>query len=65
LTKAGARHAIVSGSGSSVFGVFDKEREASRARGMLVAEDGWQVFACATLSRGEYRQAFGQCAVIL
>ena len=60
LTKAGARQAMLSGSGSSVFGVFDKEREASRARGVLVAEDGWQIFACATLSRGEHRQAFGQ-----
>ncbi|MCA1635656.1 MAG: 4-(cytidine 5'-diphospho)-2-C-methyl-D-erythritol kinase [Acidobacteria bacterium] len=65
LIEAGARRAMLSGSGSSVFGVFDRESEAGRAQGALVAEDGWQVFSCATLSRREYRQAFGQGAAIL
>ncbi len=65
LMKAGARCAMLSGSGSSVFGVFDKESEAVRACEALKAETGWQVFSCVTVSRGEYRQAFGQCAAIL
>jgi 4-diphosphocytidyl-2-C-methyl-D-erythritol kinase len=66
LLGAGARRAMLSGSGSSVFGVFENETEAGRARERLSeAGAGWQAFACATLARGEYRRAFGRCAAIL
>ena len=65
LTRAGARRAMLSGSGSSVFGVFDSEGEVNVALGALGAEAGWQVFPCATLSRGEYRARFGACAALL
>jgi 4-diphosphocytidyl-2-C-methyl-D-erythritol kinase len=65
LAEAGARRAMLSGSGSSVFGVFDGESDAARGRAALRTEDGWQVFSCATLSRGEYRRALGRCAAIL
>ncbi len=66
LKSAGAECAMLSGSGSSVFGVFENEREAGRARAVLsAAEPGWQTFACATLSREEYRRVFGRCAAIL
>jgi 4-diphosphocytidyl-2-C-methyl-D-erythritol kinase len=65
LMKAGARRAMLSGSGSSVFGVFDSKGEAGRARESLKGEVGWQVFACATLTRAEYLAALGRSAAVL
>lgn len=66
LLGAGAQCAMLSGSGSSVFGVFENEGAAVRASARIsAAEDGWQSSACATLSRAEYRQSFGECAAIL
>jgi 4-diphosphocytidyl-2-C-methyl-D-erythritol kinase len=65
LAGAGARRVMLSGSGSSVFGVFDNKREAARARGVLKAEGGWRVFACETLTRAEYLAALGRVAAAL
>lgn len=65
LVEAGASAALLSGSGSSVFGVFEKEAELERARARLRVEDGWRVFVCETVSRDEYRGAFGECAKFL
>ncbi|HEX3559787.1 MAG TPA: 4-(cytidine 5'-diphospho)-2-C-methyl-D-erythritol kinase [Pyrinomonadaceae bacterium] len=65
LRGAGARRAMISGSGSSVFGVFESEREAGRACEALKAEGGWQVFACATLTRAEYLRELGTSATVL
>ncbi|HEX7176818.1 MAG TPA: 4-(cytidine 5'-diphospho)-2-C-methyl-D-erythritol kinase [Pyrinomonadaceae bacterium] len=65
LLAAGARDALLSGSGSSVFGFFDSKGDAERARGALGPETGWRVFACATLSRAEYLRALGRCAGLL
>lgn len=63
LLGAGARCALMTGSGSSVFGIFDKGEAAGRARDALAAaETRWQVFACEMLSRDDYREAFGECA---
>jgi 4-diphosphocytidyl-2-C-methyl-D-erythritol kinase len=62
LVAAGAKGALLSGSGSSVFGVFESSDEVARARSRIRVEAGWQLFACATLSRGDYRAAFGACA---
>ena len=57
LLEAGARGALLAGSGSSVFGVF--EDEAARDRGLenLRREAGWKVFSCETISREEYVRA--------
>ena len=57
LLEAGARGALLAGSGSSVFGVF--EDEAARDRGLenLRSEAGWKVFSCHTLSRAECSMA--------
>lgn len=65
LLRSGAHGASLSGSGSSVYGVFDSGGEARRAAGALGAEPGWQVFPCETLSRGEYVKALGECAAFL
>lgn len=59
LLDAGARGALLAGSGSSVFGIFDDEAARDRALGSLKREDGWRVFTCRTLSRDEYLQAMG------
>lgn len=65
LVGAGARRAMLSGSGSSVFGIFESKGEAGRVCELLKAEDGWQVFACATLTRAEYLRELGECAAVL
>jgi 4-diphosphocytidyl-2-C-methyl-D-erythritol kinase len=57
LLEAGARGALLAGSGSSVFGVFDDEAARSRAADNLKSEAGWRVFFCETLSRNEYFEA--------
>lgn len=65
LLSAGARGALLSGSGSAVFGFFDSKGEAERARRALGPQAGWRAHACATLSRAEYRRALGRCAGLL
>lgn len=65
LVGAGARRALLAGSGASVFGVFDNRETSARARGALTVEDGWRVFTCATLTRDHYRRALGRRAELL
>ena len=57
LLEAGARGALLAGSGSSVFGTFDSEPARERALKNLKCEAGWRVFPCDTLSRDEYFRA--------
>jgi 4-diphosphocytidyl-2-C-methyl-D-erythritol kinase len=57
LLEAGARGALLAGSGSSVFGVFDDEAAKDRGLENLRSEAGWKVFSCHTLSREEYTRA--------
>lgn len=54
LLEAGARGALLAGSGSSVFGVFDDQAARDRVVDNLRGEAGWKVFSCETLSRTEY-----------
>ena len=65
LLKSGARCALLAGSGSSVFGVFDNGGAGERAARALSAEAGWRVFACETLARDAYSEAFGGRAAYL
>jgi 4-diphosphocytidyl-2-C-methyl-D-erythritol kinase len=66
LRAAGATRASLSGSGSSVYGVFESELEAGRAARKLSGGEGsWRVSACATLTRAEYVAALGAPAAIL
>jgi 4-diphosphocytidyl-2-C-methyl-D-erythritol kinase len=55
LTAAGAAAAMLSGSGSTVFGFFRNEESAIAASRSLT-RGGWRVFPAKTLSRAEYFQ---------
>jgi 4-diphosphocytidyl-2-C-methyl-D-erythritol kinase len=57
LLEAGAWGALLAGSGSSVFGVFDDGEARDRGLENLKSEAGWKVFSCHTLSREEYFRA--------
>ena len=54
LLESGARGALLAGSGSSVFGVFDDEELRNHALDNLKSEAGWRTFSCETISRDEY-----------
>jgi 4-diphosphocytidyl-2-C-methyl-D-erythritol kinase len=57
LLEAGARGALLAGSGSSVFGVFDNETARDGAVDKLKCEARWKVFSCETLGRAEFHSA--------
>jgi 4-diphosphocytidyl-2-C-methyl-D-erythritol kinase len=57
LLRAGARCALLAGSGSSVFGIFEDVDMLNVAADGLKDESGWRVFSCVTLSRAEYLTA--------
>ena len=57
LLDLGAERAMLSGSGGSVFAIFDKEETRQAALKALGNETNWRKFAVATLSRDEYREA--------
>lgn len=58
LLNLGAIQALMSGSGASVFGVFDKEQTRQNGVEKLAEFKNWRKFAVATVSRDEYRRAF-------
>ncbi|MEP6944484.1 MAG: 4-(cytidine 5'-diphospho)-2-C-methyl-D-erythritol kinase [Acidobacteriota bacterium] len=58
LLKLGAVNALLSGSGASVFAVFDKEETRQAAIKALDIRSTWRKFAVAAVSRSEYREAF-------
>jgi 4-diphosphocytidyl-2-C-methyl-D-erythritol kinase len=53
LRRAGALAASMSGSGSTVFGLFQKRRDAMAAVDRLQGS-GWRVVLTESLDRGEY-----------
>ena len=53
LRRAGALAAAMSGSGSTVFGLFQKRRDATRAVERL-SGSGWRVLLTESLGREEY-----------
>ncbi len=57
LLDLGARQALLSGSGGSVFAIFEKEETRQAALKALGIETNWRKFAVATISRDEYREA--------
>ncbi|MDT4955014.1 MAG: 4-diphosphocytidyl-2-C-methyl-D-erythritol kinase [Acidobacteriota bacterium] len=62
LLRAGARSALLAGSGSSVFGVFEGSEGRRRAIEIMEKDSEWRLFPCATLSRTNYMEALGACA---
>src|SRR5215510_3688037 len=65
LMGAGAQAAMLAGSGSAVFGIFDSEDAQRRAIQAIELETGWRVFPCKTIGRDNYRSAFGDLRQIL
>jgi 4-diphosphocytidyl-2-C-methyl-D-erythritol kinase len=65
LIQAGARSALLAGSGSSVFGIFENRRAQHHALEQLRGDSGWRIFPCVTLSREEYIRAMGSCGTPL
>jgi 4-diphosphocytidyl-2-C-methyl-D-erythritol kinase len=59
LLAAGATAALMTGSGSSVFGVFADQKSQQQALEKIQTEAGWRIFPCVTVSRNEYRRAIG------
>ncbi|MEP6743401.1 MAG: 4-(cytidine 5'-diphospho)-2-C-methyl-D-erythritol kinase [bacterium] len=59
LIVAGAAAAMLTGSGSSVFGVFANSKSQQQALEKIQCEAGWRIFPCDTVSRNEYRHAIG------
>ena len=59
LTAYGSVCALLSGSGASVFGVFDTEEKLKIAAEKLKSEKKWRVFSVSTISRREYQTLLG------
>jgi 4-diphosphocytidyl-2-C-methyl-D-erythritol kinase len=57
LIRSGASKALLAGSGSSVFGIFDNREAQERALQEIRAEAGWRLFAAVTVPRHEYLEA--------
>ena len=65
LLKAGARAAMLSGSGAAVFGIFDNQDAQERAIQAIELETGWRAFPCKTVGRSHYEAALGPAGGLL
>lgn len=65
LIENGAASALLSGSGASVFAVFDKEETRQTAQKAIAMKENWRSFAVAAISRREYREALDKCKSLL
>ncbi|MFZ1699785.1 MAG: 4-(cytidine 5'-diphospho)-2-C-methyl-D-erythritol kinase [Pyrinomonadaceae bacterium] len=59
LLDLGASRAALSGSGASVFAIFDKKEARQAAQEALGYEPTWRKFVVSTISRNKYREALG------
>jgi 4-diphosphocytidyl-2-C-methyl-D-erythritol kinase len=57
LFDLGAKHALMSGSGASVFAVFDGKEKLESAIDVLKFEETWRVFPVQTVSREDYLES--------
>jgi 4-diphosphocytidyl-2-C-methyl-D-erythritol kinase len=62
LLSLGARGALMSGSGATVFGVFDNLQTAEKARDQVRAA-GWWAEAVRTVNRREYAESIFETAI--
>ena len=65
LLKSGARAAMLSGSGSAVFGIFENQDAQERAIQAIELETGWRAFPCNTVGRSHYEAALGPAGELL
>jgi 4-diphosphocytidyl-2-C-methyl-D-erythritol kinase len=65
LLKSGARAAMMAGSGSAVFGIFENQDAQERAIQAIELETGWRAFPCKTVGRSHYRKALGDLRELL
>jgi 4-diphosphocytidyl-2-C-methyl-D-erythritol kinase len=66
LIELGANGALMAGSGSSLFGLFEDKSTRDRATGQLESiRSNWSIFPCETLTRVQYRELLGMCAAFL
>ena len=59
LLACGSVKALLSGSGASVFGVFDTEEQLKSATVKIKSDESWRVFSVRTISRREYQTLLG------
>lgn len=59
LIENKAKSALMSGSGASIFGIFDSFRERQIALEALQNEQNWRVFPVETISRAAYEKSLG------
>lgn len=57
LLELGAAQVLMSGSGASVFGIFDTQETRQATLKAIDNEKNWRKFAVAAISRDEYREA--------
>jgi 4-diphosphocytidyl-2-C-methyl-D-erythritol kinase len=65
LIALGSSGTLMSGSGASVFGIFDNKEMRKRANEFLSHENSWKVFVCSTLSHEDYLKALEPCSKML
>lgn len=65
LLKSGAIAAMLCGSGSAVFGIFENQDAQERAIQAIELETGWRAFPCKTVGRSHYRRAMGPAGGLL
>lgn len=61
LLELGAIKSLLTGSGASVFALFDKEETRQATIKAIKKDENWRMFAVATISRNEYRVALKPC----
>ncbi len=59
LLACGSLRTLMSGSGASVFGVFETEKKLKSASDKLKSEQDWRLFSVRTISRRKYQTFLG------
>ena len=65
LLRNKAKQVLMSGSGASVFAIFENEETRQATIKALESEQNWRQFAVATISRKEYREALGKVLTVV